>query len=83
MSKDILRLGKETLVYGTSTVVARLLNFCLVPFYTYYLATADYGVAATLFACIALLSVIFLFGLDLSVLRFASESENMREVFLH
>ena len=83
MSKDILRLGKETLVYGTSTVVARLLNFCLVPFYTYYLATADYGVAATLFACIALLSVVFLFGMDQSYLRFASESENKREVFQH
>lgn len=83
MSKDILRLGKETLVYGTSTVLARLLNFCLVPFYTYYLATADYGVVATLFAFIALLSVVFLFGMDQSYLRFASEAENKREVFQH
>lgn len=83
MSRDILRLGKETLVYGTSTVVARLLNFCLVPFYTYYLATADYGLAATTFALIALLNVIFLFGMDQSYLRFASEAENKNEVFQH
>lgn len=83
MSKDILRLGKETLVYGTSTVVARLLNFCLVPFYTYYLATADYGVVATVFAMIALLNVVFLFGMDQSYLRFASEAENKNEVFQH
>ncbi len=83
MSKAILRLGKETLVYGTSTVVARLLNFCLVPFYTYYLATAEYGVAATVFALIALLNVVFLFGMDQSYLRFASEAENKKEVFQH
>ena len=83
MSKAILRLGKETLVYGTSTVVARLLNFCLVPFYTYYLATAEYGVAATVFAIIALLNVVFLFGMDQSYLRFASEAENKKEVFQH
>lgn len=83
MFKDILRLGKETLIYGTSTVVARLLNFCLVPFYTYYLATAEYGVAATVFALIALLNVVFLFGMDQSYLRFASEAENKKEVFQH
>ena len=83
MSKDILRLGKETLVYGTSTVVARLLNFCLVPFYTYYLATADYGIVASVFALVALLNVVFLFGMDQSYLRFASEAENKREVFQH
>ncbi len=83
MANDIVRLGKETLIYGTSTVVARLLNFCLVPFYTYYLVTSDYGVVATLFALIALLNVIFLFGMDQSYLRFASESEQKREVFQH
>lgn len=83
MSKDIIRLGKETLVYGTSTVIARLLNFCLVPFYTYYLATTQYGVAATVFAVIALLNVVFLFGMDQSYLRFASEAENKKEVFQH
>lgn len=83
MSNDIIRLGKETLVYGTSTVFARLLNFCLVPFYTYYLATADYGVVATVFALIALLNVVFLFGMDQSYLRFASEAENKTKVFRH
>ena len=81
MAKDIKRLGKETLIYGTSTVLARLLNFCLVPFYTYYLQPTQYGAIATVFAAIALLSVVFLFGLDQSYLRFASEAENKHKVF--
>lgn len=83
MANAIVRLGKETLIYGTSTVLARLLNFCLVPFYTYYLVTSDYGIIATVFAVIALLNVVFLFGMDQSYLRFASEQENENKVFLH
>lgn len=81
MANDIKRLGKETLVYGTSTVLARLLNFCLVPFYTYYLLPYQYGMAAGVFAAIALLNVVFLFGMDQSYLRFASEAKDKRQVF--
>ncbi|WP_428073737.1 lipopolysaccharide biosynthesis protein [Candidatus Avelusimicrobium luingense] len=81
MAKDIKRLGKETLVYGTSTVLARLLNFCLVPFYTYYLVPGEYGVIATVFAAIALFNVVFLFGMDQSYLRFASDAADKNKVF--
>ena len=81
MSKDIKRLGKETLVYGTSTVLARLLNFCLVPFYTYYLLPGQYGIIATVFAAIALINVVFLFGMDQSYLRFASDATDRNKVF--
>ena len=81
MAKDIKRLGKETLVYGTSTVLARLLNFCLVPFYTYYLVPGEYGIIATIFAAIALFNVVFLFGMDQSYLRFASDATDKNKVF--
>ncbi len=83
MAASIKRLGKETLIYGTSTVLARLLNFCLVPFYTYYLLPGNYGIIATTFAVIALLNVVFLFGLDQSYLRFASEHAQKTDVFQH
>ena len=81
MAKDIKRLGKETLVYGTSTVLARLLNFCLVPFYTYYLVPGEYGIIATVFAAVALFNVVFLFGMDQSYLRFASDATDKNKVF--
>ena len=81
MAKDIKRLGKETLVYGTSTVLARLLNFCLVPFYTYYFLPGDYGIIATIFAAVALFNVVFLFGMDQSYLRFASDAADKNKVF--
>jgi len=40
MLKDLKALGKESLIYGLSTVGARLLNFLLMPFYTHYLLPA-------------------------------------------
>lgn len=70
------------MIYGTSTVLARMLNFCLVPFYTYYLAAAEYGVISTVFAMVALFNVVYIFGLDQAYLRFASETKNEKQVFL-
>ncbi|WP_428898059.1 Membrane protein involved in the export of O-antigen and teichoic acid [Parelusimicrobium proximum] len=83
MLKKIQSLGKETLIYGTSTVVARLLNFCLVPFYTYQFANAEYGIVTTVFSLIALFYVIYLFGMDQAFLRFASGKDDKSEVFKH
>ncbi|MDR0291276.1 MAG: oligosaccharide flippase family protein, partial [Elusimicrobium sp.] len=78
----IKKLGKETLIYGTSTVVARFLNVALVPFYTYYLATDEYGAVATVFSFLALFNVIYQYGMDQAYLRFTSEQgQDKKESF--
>lgn len=75
MVNKVKRLGKETLIYGTSTILARMLNFFLVPFYTYYLITSDYGVIATVFAFMALFNIIYQYGMDQAYLRFAEDAK--------
>jgi len=70
--KDIRSLGKETLIYGLSTVVARLLNFILLPFYTHYLAPGEYGIITTVFAYIAFFNIVYEYGMDQAYLRFAA-----------
>ena len=75
MVSKVKRLGKETLIYGTSTILARMLNFFLVPFYTYYLITSDYGVIATVFAFMALFNIIYQYGMDQAYLRFAEDNK--------
>ncbi|MFA6584187.1 MAG: oligosaccharide flippase family protein, partial [Elusimicrobiaceae bacterium] len=72
MFKDIMRLGRESLIYGFSTVIARLLNFLLVPFYTYFLLPAEYGVVSSVFAYIAFLNIIYQYGMDQAYMRFAA-----------
>ncbi len=76
MFKDLKALGKESLIYGLSTVAARLLNFLLLPFYTHYLAPADYGVAAALFSYIAFFNIFFQHGMDQAYMRHYEERDN-------
>lgn len=78
MLKDLRLLGKESLVYGLSTVVARLLNFLLLPFYTHYLAPGEYGAVSTAYSYIAFLNILFLLGLDQAYLRFAAGADDVR-----
>jgi O-antigen/teichoic acid export membrane protein len=75
MFKDLKTLGKESLIYGLSTVAARLLNFLLLPFYTHYLAPADYGVSAALFSYIAFFNILFQHGMDQAYMRYYGERE--------
>ena len=72
----VKRLAKETLIYGTSTIAARLFNFFLVPVYTYYLITSDYGIIATVFAFMALFNIIYQYGMDQAYLRFAQDHKD-------
>lgn len=77
MRKELVSLSKETLIYGTSTVVSRFLNFLLVPFYVNVLAsTAEYGIASSLYAWIAFLNVIYPLGLEGAYFRYAAKGEH-------
>ncbi|HEY6170656.1 MAG TPA: oligosaccharide flippase family protein, partial [Candidatus Kapabacteria bacterium] len=77
MRKELVSLSKETLIYGTSTVVSRSLNFLLVPFYVNVLAsTAEYGVASSLYAWIAFLNVIYPLGLEGAYFRYAAKGKH-------
>ncbi len=72
MFSDLKRLGRETLVYGLSTVMGRLLNFLLLPLYTHCLLPADYGVVATVFTYIAMGNVLYSYGMDFAFMRFST-----------
>lgn len=73
MLKDIKSLGKESFIYGLSTVGARLLNFILLPFYTHYLVPSEYGIVAAVFSYIAVLNVIYHYGMDQAYMRHYSD----------
>ncbi|MCX5784650.1 MAG: oligosaccharide flippase family protein [Elusimicrobia bacterium] len=75
MFSEIKKLGKESLVYGLSTVASRLLTFLLLPFYTHYLSPADYGVVAAVFSYIAFFNILCQYGLDQAYMRHYEERE--------
>ena len=75
MIEKIKSLSKQTLIYGTSTIIGRFLNFILVPFYTNVFPPSEYGVVAVVFAYIAFLNIVYSFGFEAGYFRFASARE--------
>lgn len=77
MANPIKRLLGQTAVYGLSSIIGRLLNYLLVPLYTYVFADpADYGVVSELYAWVAFLIVLLTFGMETAYFRFLQDSED-------
>ena len=72
MFDKLKELTKDTAIYGISTMVGRFLNFILVPFYTNIFAPSDYGIVQLLYAYVAILNIVFIYGLDSAYLKFAA-----------
>lgn len=85
MFDKIKALSKETLIYGTNTIIGRFLNFLFVPLYTNIFAPGEFGIIANIYAYIAILNVFFTIGLESGYFRFAStlEEGNNKENFTH
>ena len=64
MANPLKQLAGDTAIYGLSTILARIINFLFVPFYTRLLTTESYGVVTEFMAYIAVLQVILVLGLE-------------------
>ncbi len=82
MLDKIKQLTKDAVIYGISTILGRFLNFLLVPFYTNIFPPAEYGIVSNVYAMIALLNIIFIYGMDAAFLKFATTEElSKKKVF--
>ena len=61
------------MIYGLSTILARIINFLFVPIYTRLLTPESYGVVTEFMAYIAVLQVILVLGLETGCFRFANK----------
>ncbi len=73
MGNPLKKLAGETAIYGLSTILARVLNFLLVPLYTNVLSTANYGIVTEFLSYIAVLQVVLVLGLETGCFRFANK----------
>jgi O-antigen/teichoic acid export membrane protein len=74
MFSKLKLLFKDTVIYGVSSILARSLNYLLVPLYANKLNTFDNGIQTIVYANIALANVLFSYGLETSYLKVASDS---------
>ena len=76
MFNSIKRLTKHSLIYGIGHIMSRFIGFLLLPIHTNMLSPVAYGTAALLFSSLAILNIIFSYGMDVAFLRFFALEEN-------
>jgi len=79
--QKLKELFSDTLIYGISSVLARFINYLLVPLHTGVFNTAQYGVIGLVYAAIAFLNVLFTFGMESAYLRYAENRKEAASVF--
>jgi len=68
------KLAGQTAVYGLSTIVGRLLNYLLVPLYTYQFADPrDFGVITEFYAYASFLNVVLTYGMETALFNFSAK----------
>jgi len=78
---SLKKLAGQTVTYGLSSVVGRLLNYLLVPLYTRIFTTEQYGVVTEMYAYVAFLIVILTYGMETALFRFSSISVDKNKVY--
>lgn len=84
MSSSMRRLAGQTMVYGISTVLVKLVNYILTPYLTRVLSEVQYGEYTYFYALIPFLLVLLTMGLESGYFRFAgkaSDKQGKKEVF--
>jgi len=72
------KLLGQTAIYGLSSIIGRLLNYMLVPLYTYTLPASEYGTVTELYAYVAVVFAFLTYGMETTFFRF-SETEPKKE----
>lgn len=69
----------QTAIYGVTTVVSRLLNFILTPFYTEVFAPATYAIFTKIYASASLANAVLQFGMESTFFRYLNKHEEKKQ----
>jgi O-antigen/teichoic acid export membrane protein len=77
------QLAGETVLYGLGSMLPRVLNFLLVPLHTINMfSKAEYGVITKLFAYVAVVNIVYMFGMETAFFRFATNTQaDVKRIF--
>ena len=80
--KEYKRLTGTTILFVGSNIMGKLLKILLVPLYTYYLTTSEFGTGETVTITVNLLYPILLMGVSEAAIRFTMKEEHSAESVL-
>jgi O-antigen/teichoic acid export membrane protein len=75
MSGYLRRLATTGAAYTAASILSKVIAVALLPLYTRYLTTTDYGLAEVLFAAVVFASIVVRLGLIEAILRFYYQAD--------
>ena len=79
MDKEYRKLTGTTILFAGANIISKLLKILLVPLYTYYLTTSEFGTGETVTITVNLLYPVFLLGVSEAAIRFTMKDEHSPE----
>ena len=71
ITASVKRLFQHSAVYGMGHILSRLITFLLIPLYTNTFAREELGVYTLVFSYIAILTIVYSYGMDTAFFRFS------------
>ena len=77
--QKLKRLGSESLIYGLSAIVGRLLSYLLQPYYAHEFDPAQNGIQSVVYSYIPIISIALYLGMDIAYMRNAASIDGVDE----
>jgi len=77
----IKKLAGQTAIYGIPSILGRILQYLLVPFYTRVFLTEEYGTVSVFFSYAAFLMIILTYGMETAFFRFYEKESEKEKVY--
>jgi len=79
MKKEVGQLVKHSAIYGTGSILSKCVSFLMIPFYTTYPITSDYGVLEMLDLTLFLSGIFGMMGVNSAFFRFFAAADSEEE----
>jgi len=79
LHREAKSIARHAAVYGLGNLLQRAVSFIMIPFYTHYLAPADYGILQVIVLVVEIVGILTGIGISASLYRFYFESDDPRE----
>ncbi|MDR1610763.1 MAG: lipopolysaccharide biosynthesis protein [Candidatus Symbiothrix sp.] len=72
-------LAKDSVIYGGTTIIVRLVSWLTTPLFTYTFAQkSDFGMLTNIYAYAALITIVLTFGMETGLFRFINQSDKYK-----
>jgi O-antigen/teichoic acid export membrane protein len=78
---SIKKLAGQTVWYGASSIISKLLINLLTPYLTYKLSGPAYGEMTLVYSAIPFLNTIFLYGMETAYFRYIQKDEHKNQIY--